>query len=598
MKYRHDIDGLRAIAVLAVILSHTGLGSFQGGFLGVDIFFVISGYLIFSLLLKGIREENFSFVTFYLRRARRIIPALFVVMSVTLVLGFFLLLPEEYKNLGQSIVASTLFSNNFLLAITSGYWSQASDFKPLLHTWSLGVEEQFYLLAPIIIFVSWRIRFNISLLLIFLFTASLVSANQLAYSNQNFAYYSLHTRAWEILAGGMVATLQGHRLILKLSVKTQQILSNIGLFTIFLSFLIFRSSFLSPSYLFLFPVLATCLVLITDEHAAISKKILNQRNLVYLGLMSYSLYLWHQPIFAFFRAFSKNEPSPNVLLILMIPIFILSYLTWKFIEKPFREQKVISSKAFILFVASGSSVLISSGLYLNHTYGIPNRAFSSDISKAEMDKRIYNERIFEFKKDSFSRKDQKVLIIGNSFARDFTNIVVETFNIEDTEIIYRDDIQECIFPYKDDLSKNLFSKADVIVFSSGEYSHSCISQDIMYANQLDKNILYIGTKDFGYNLNWVLQKDKSQRQNLYNKVSESSKTLDKAMASIIPPTNYISLLDRVVISGLIPITNSEGQLLSVDKTHLTKFGALYFGKALHLDSLFSKDFVNSLESVS
>ena len=175
MHYRREIDGLRALAVLPVILFHAGFETFSGGFVGVDVFFVISGYLITTIITAELEQGNFSIVNFYERRARRILPALFVVMLACFVVGYFLLMPDEFKNLGQSFVSTIFFSNNILLAMTSGYWDLASEFKPLLHTWSLGVEEQYYVVIPILLMLCWKFsKWAIPYLLFLIFASSLL----------------------------------------------------------------------------------------------------------------------------------------------------------------------------------------------------------------------------------------------------------------------------------------------------------------------------------------------------------------------------------------------------------------------------------------
>jgi peptidoglycan/LPS O-acetylase OafA/YrhL len=207
MEYRREIDGLRALAVIPVILAHAGIEIFSGGFVGVDIFFVISGYLITTIILDELEQGDFTIVKFYERRARRILPALFVVMFATTIVGYFLLMPDEYKNLGQSLVATSLFSNNVLLGITSGYWDLASEFKPLLHTWSLGVEEQYYIFTPIVLMLAWKLsKKSIPLLLWIIFAKSLLFSIWFVYISPDWAFYILPTRAWELAIGG-IATI-------------------------------------------------------------------------------------------------------------------------------------------------------------------------------------------------------------------------------------------------------------------------------------------------------------------------------------------------------------------------------------------------------
>ena len=207
MKYRPEVDGLRAVAVMSVLLFHAGFTAFSGGFVGVDVFFVISGYLITTIILGELEKGTFSLANFYERRFRRILPALYLVMAVTLVVGWFTLLPDEYKNLGQSVVATTLYANNMLLGLTSGYWDLASQFKPLLHTWSLGVEEQYYAVVPLLLMLAWQWKRWLGMGIVALVVASLVLAQWMIHVSPSCAFYLLPTRFWELAVGALCAWL-------------------------------------------------------------------------------------------------------------------------------------------------------------------------------------------------------------------------------------------------------------------------------------------------------------------------------------------------------------------------------------------------------
>ncbi|MBV6637148.1 MAG: acyltransferase, partial [Mameliella sp.] len=205
MKYRPEVDGLRAVAVLPVILYHAGSEVFSGGFVGVDVFFVISGYLITGLLLEDMDGGRFSLWRFYERRARRILPALIAVILPCLVLGWFVMLPDPYENLGQSVVATLVFGNNLLVYLTSGYWGPVGEFRPLLHTWSLGVEEQFYVVAPLVLFAVWRVaRGYLLQTVLLLWGISLARNLSLTWTDWDYAFLMIDTRAWQLLTGAAV----------------------------------------------------------------------------------------------------------------------------------------------------------------------------------------------------------------------------------------------------------------------------------------------------------------------------------------------------------------------------------------------------------
>jgi peptidoglycan/LPS O-acetylase OafA/YrhL len=592
MNYRREIDGLRALAVLPVILFHAGFETFRGGFVGVDVFFVISGYLITTITLAELAQDKFSIINFYERRARRILPALFLVMFVSLVFGYMYLMPDEFKNFGQSLVATSLFSNNILLSSTSGYWSLDSEFKPLLHTWSLGVEEQYYVIVPILLMLFWRFNKNGILYLLWtIFLTSLCFSIWFVNISPDWAFYNLPTRAWEICIGALSSLyLSRHPPIVSFN-KLSDVLSFTGFVLIFFAVVTFNNKFLSPSYLFLIPTIGAVLVILFCQPGTFVFKILANKIVVFVGLLSYSLYLWHQPIFAYFRVFSLAQPSPLTFLSLFPVIFVFSFLTWKLVESPFRIKAFLSRKNFFYFALSFSILFIVIGLFLNKNYGMPLRVFDHTISISDMDKRIYNERVYSLKKSGFSKASlTKILIIGNSFARDFTNITLENFDVRRVEIVYRNDLQECI---EADINKklfNLFVEADVIVFASGGYSKDCYSKDISFALSQNKKIFYIGTKEFGYNLNWLIRLSKNERFNKFNTISAEIISADKKMSEALPQEHFISLLTPTLVNGKIPITDELGRMLSTDRRHLTKYGAVYFGKKAVIGTSYSELF--------
>lgn len=581
MEYRREIDGLRALAVLPVILYHAGIQVFAGGFVGVDIFFVISGYLITSIILAELNGRSFSILKFYERRARRILPALFLVMAVSSIFAYYWLLPDELKNFGQSLVATTLSSNNVLLSMTSGYWSLASEFKPLLHTWSLGVEEQYYVIFPIFMMLSWRLFKPIQgPIIIAIGFLSLVAAGFGVFWKPDLTFYLLPTRAWEIMVGSLIAFYSSELRDSIQNRKVKQSLGLIGFSFILFSVFVFNKNYPSPGLYMLIPVLGAAILIIFATRETIAGRILGSRAMVGLGLISYSTYLWHQPIFAFTRVYSVNSPSIRLMLFLALLSVALAYLTWRFVETPFRQKKGFS-KAFIWNSALILSVsFIAIGLYFHKTYGLINRIYDMDsISLSDIDKAIYNHRVFSYKKDSFDNDGKlRILVLGNSFGRDFVNMTTETFELKNVQLIYRNDISDEIFPFLNDLSKSLYSAADIIVFASGEYQKKCVKRNIDFAHQHGKKIFYVGSKHFGYNLNWLKRVPIELRMNQFNPLLLNVIDEEKTLSSLIPSENYISLLSPIVKDGHVPITDDMGRLISVDRAHLTKFGAIYLGR--------------------
>ena len=590
MLYRREIDGLRALAVLPVILFHAGFETFSGGFVGVDVFFVISGYLITTIILAELEQGKFSIVNFYERRARRILPALFVVMLLSLLFGYFLLMPDEFKNLGQSFVATSLFSNNVLLGLTSDYWDLASEFKPLLHTWSLGVEEQYYVIVPVLLMIFWKIgKSSIVYLLWSIFITSLLFAVWFVNISPKWAFYILPSRAWEICIGALAAIYLLRYATLINKFKYSNALSFLGVILIVFSILVFDSTIASPGVFLLIPTIGAVLIIIFCQPKSISFQVLGSKSFVFMGSLSYSLYLWHQPIFAFLRIYSSEHPSSFNFLALMPLVFVLSFLTWKFVESPFRSKVFVSRNLVFSYSVFGTIFFIVVGLYLNKSYGMSSRVFNDGVVVADMDKRIYNERAFAYKKEKFSDTSAtNILILGDSFARDFTNLTLENFDVSHAEIVYRDDLYGCIDDYlRRKVSNSLFIEADVIVFASGVYEKDCYLKDIAFAKSRDKDIFYIGTKNFGYNLNWLIRLDKDQRKNRFNPIADSVILSDKNMAKAIPSEHFISLLSPTLVDKNIPITDDMGRMLSTDRAHLTKYGAVFFGKKAVADTLYA-----------
>ena len=595
--YRREIDGLRALAVLPVVFFHGGLHGFQGGYVGVDVFFVISGYLITTIIREDLSNGNFSVARFYERRARRILPALFLVMLVSLAFGYQALMPDDLKNFGQSLVATTLFSNNILLAITSGYWDLASEFKPLLHTWSLGVEEQYYVVIPILLLLLWRTKSsakNTAITLALLFFISILSMVILSNIIPRWEFYSLPTRAWEILLGALGALYLQHAKQDRPQGRFAHAAGLLGLSLIVVA--IFTFSERTPSMLMTLPTMGALLIILFVHGAGIVYSILASRAMVFIGLMSYSIYLWHQPVFAFTRALSVREPQWYVFTLLVPVILLLSYGSWRLVEKPFRDRGRVSTRKIVGLALTFGLLFIGSGIYLNSTYGLLSRVYGPGVTVAEMDKRIYNERVFDLKSSEFiadSRK--KILIVGDSFARDFANITLESFDTSSVQLIYRDDLTRCIEPFASTLSETLFTSADVIVFANmqdrGVNVGKCVQKDLSFAGSSGKQLFYVGSKDLGYNLNWLIWLDRSARASQYNPIADSYIDIDREMAETIPPPNFISLLAPVVKQGpRVPITDADGRLLSTDRKHLTKFGAIYFGRQVLSKSAYAPNF--------
>ena len=375
MKYRKEIDGLRALAVLPVIFFHAGFTTFSGGFVGVDIFFVISGYLITTIIVDEMDKGSFSLLNFYERRARRILPALFFVMLCTLPFAWFWMLPQDLKSFSQSLLAVPLFASNVLFWLTSGYFSTASELKPLLHTWSLAVEEQYYVLFPLFLMLAWKLgkKWIISLLII----VAIVSVSAAQYGSINhpsFTFYLLPTRAFEILIGALISLYINHKQsIISYSQSVSQSVSLAGLALVLYAIFAFDKNTPSPSLFTLIPTVGAALILVFANNKNIVGKLLGSNLFVGIGLISYSAYLLHQPLLAFARLRSINEPSNLLLGLLAILSILLGYLSWKYIETPFRKKDFVSRKKIFFYGFIASKFFIAIGLFGHFTQGIPSR---------------------------------------------------------------------------------------------------------------------------------------------------------------------------------------------------------------------------------
>lgn len=376
MKYRPEIDGLRAIAVLPVVLFHAGFKTFSGGFVGVDIFFVISGYLITTIIVAELDQDRFSLAEFYERRARRILPALFFVTACCIPFAWIWMLPAAFESFTDSIIAVVFFVSNMLFLSETGYFSPDAETKPLLHTWSLAVEEQFYIFFPLLLMLIWRRDRN--KVLGFVAAIAIVSllSSEWAWRNKPAAnFYILPTRAWELLAGSICALLL-RRGLPDIGSWTREALAALGLAMIAASIFLFGETTPVPSVYALAPVLGTCLLVLCADAKTIVAKLLSLKWIVGVGLISYSTYLWHQPLFAFARIRSMGEPPDALMFGLCLASLVLAYATWRFIEVPARTRGAwplpTRAKAFQVFGAV-AAVFVLFGLVSDVRNGFPER---------------------------------------------------------------------------------------------------------------------------------------------------------------------------------------------------------------------------------
>jgi peptidoglycan/LPS O-acetylase OafA/YrhL len=375
-KYRPDIDGLRALAVLPVILFHADFMVFSGGFVGVDVFFVISGYLITAILYREVQAGTYTLAGFYDRRIRRILPALFFMLAVTLIAGLFILLPRELAELGQSSIATALFSSNIFFYLQSGYFDAAASTKPLLHTWSLAVEEQYYIFFPVALYLihRWFPRFVVTAMVAGALI-SLVLSIALLDRAQSATFYMLPTRAWELFAGGLVT------LIAWRPAAGRNAIAFVGLGMILVAIFGYDEAMPFPGAAALLPVVGSAAIIFAGEGTLVGR-MLALGPLRGIGLISYSLYLWHWPVIVYARFLYGPELRTGAAIICLAVSFGMAWLSWSYVERPFRRSHGAGHSPRKSLIAGGASIAIACGISLLLLSGLPARLPAQAITVA------------------------------------------------------------------------------------------------------------------------------------------------------------------------------------------------------------------------
>jgi peptidoglycan/LPS O-acetylase OafA/YrhL len=342
--YRRDIDGLRAIAVVSVVFFHAFPHLFPGGFIGVDIFFVISGYLITQIILRELGEGRFSLLNFYSRRIRRIFPALFVVLVSSYAAGWLTQYSQDFRELGKHIAAGAAFISNIMLITDAGYFNPASEFNPMLHLWSLAIEEQFYIVWPSLLIIASRFGWTMRSIFLVLIGASFIGNLFLTQATPEFAFFFSLTRFWELLVGAFLAGLPASMR----SDRYSDALSGLGLALIIAGFALIDKSRAFPGHWALLPVLGAACLLHSGPGSIVARRLLARSPLVAIGLISYPLYLWHWPLLVFLRQISGSAVQAWAVAGIVVLAFVLATLTYLLVERPFRFGPHARIKTLIL----------------------------------------------------------------------------------------------------------------------------------------------------------------------------------------------------------------------------------------------------------
>ncbi len=441
-RYRPDIDGLRAVAVMSVVLFHAFPGRLPGGFTGVDVFFIISGYLISTIIYGSLDRNSFSFMEFYARRIKRIFPALLLVLVSCYVFGWFALFGDEFSQLGKHIAGGAAFISNIVLWDESGYFDTTSDIKPLLHLWSLGIEEQFYILWPFILWAAWKIRINtlVATLVILIGSLSINIFNVNSYPAETF--YFPQSRAWELLSGSILAYLTIHGYVKYIGIALRNILSVSGMALLVYGFFFSKSDGF-PGWQAIVPCLGSVMVIMAGHQSWINGKILSSKPFVWLGLISFPLYLWHWPLLTFPRIINSGPVTYEVRIAAVMAAIALSALTFYFIENPLKKYKWNYKTALLIVLMA----VVGFVGYLTYCYdGITSR--STIVNAKKINSQMFEGRPWTFAKNEtclnrydfedaktywwwfcITNHDKKptVVLLGNSFANHLYPGIIKQF---------------------------------------------------------------------------------------------------------------------------------------------------------------------------
>jgi len=607
MKYRPEIDGLRSLAIIPVIFYHINNSYAPYGYLGVDVFFVISGYLIASIISYKINNDNFSVIEFYERRVKRIAPIYLLIITILIPLSFIFFYPSQIKDIAQSISASLLFVSNFFFYREIDYFNPFTEISPLIHTWSLGIEEQFYLFLPsILIFLKGKIKSTIIILII---SISFIYYYYLSIYNPSLAFYSTFSRIWELLIGVFFA----------INPKILNLKSYIGSKVISFFALILLLTILLTNYITLdvsilrIIVVASTIILLIDNKSSISN-LLSFRILTHIGLLSYSLYMIHQPILSILKnTYFSSEINLSQAVIIILIIYMISALSYYFFEKPIRYLQVSTKTVFITFFGY-SSILFSFGFYAHKQNGFINEFLNKyentyvfDQEKEMIKKNEIINSVKE-KDQKFSVNKKNILIIGDSMAEDiFVSLnSLDSLKTSKIRLLTMDDLcfKEFLTHLETDLNEtfecrgNLFYINDInkdilmsdVIIISAHWNDRTISPGANLSNYIgkvyNKKVLIVGAVGFSYPntialdmLNYNISDEELGPFILEKHLIKRIAVISEKIPQLITNENiyYLSKYDFFCNDKGCALFYSKGKPKIWDFGHLTEYSLLDYG---------------------
>jgi peptidoglycan/LPS O-acetylase OafA/YrhL len=611
MDYRREIDGLRALAVVPVILFHAGFKFFSGGFIGVDVFFVISGYLITSILITELADGKFSIINFYERRARRILPALFVVMLTCLPIGWFLMNPIQFRQFLVSESSVALFVSNAFFWWKSGYFDIASELNPLLHTWSLAVEEQYYVFFPILLMLLWRFgKLAVIVTLLIAFVLSFIAAQWGSLKQPSAAFYLLPSRGWELLVGAFAAfylsrtTQRYHHQFIR------EVGGSLGVALIIYSIFVFNKDTPFPSFYTLAPTLGTALIILFCGRDTFVGKVLGTKAFVGIGLVSYSAYLWHQPLFAFAKLEVPLESYKLLALSLISLTFLLAFLSWKYIEAPFRNKKSVSRR----FVFSGSLVgslffiTVGGSAYLSNIPTVAKLQLKAGEVYGLDLKKLEDEAIALWKTHAaldlsggFETNKKRVLVIGDSMSYDFVTAakmsskITAEFEVKHLEY---DDLcfdlasktEGCALSIQQYKASKLPQESDVILMLVGFHPTTDLQSFLTQYPEITRKLVIVSSSHFNEAYKFAAEignlspKEYERLATVYAKQKQQYTFNSSVRAADIARKNSIRFVDGYGIyctsETQCPFINEKGEILVFDTVHKSVAGLNYYTQRL------------------